>query len=102
MRRGVSNSYTPGIQDALGISGSAVLQEHAARPAQIPFAHHRSSPLRTEHKHVNHYTISSSDDDSDGIGYDTEDSALRDYMDNVAEHNQGYDFLLRALAESIP
>ena len=65
----------------------AIPMEDARSKEQV---RRQGSPLRKQYRQqVSNQLASSSDDDSGGLDYDTGDSALRDYMDNVVEQDQG-------------
>lgn len=72
-------------QGGLGSERTAREEQEDAQASTGQQARHRS-PLSNQHRQNIPLASSSDDDDSDGsggIGFDTADSALRDYMDNV-------------------
>lgn len=83
MQQNVDNSSPEEVRGGQTPPVDNARPEDAVQPAR------QRSPLSTQHRQRLSNQLIGSDDDSGGPGYDTDDSAIRDYMANVAEQDQG-------------
>lgn len=87
MQSNGNESSPDGVRDGQASQAHAIQAQDAVRPTYQP---RQRSPLSTQHRQAAYSELTgSSDDESGGIDYDTDDSALQDYMDNIAEQEQG-------------
>lgn len=94
MQRDVKLSSLDGVRvpcerDAQASQREAIEETGARSADQV--GQQRSPGSRHCMHQLRNQEINSSDDDSGGLDYETDGSAVRDYMDNVAEQDQGCD-----------